>query len=102
MIDQLSVARQSIQRASETTDNAAVREQLDSLDEGLMELTEEDKTQDSDPASEVDRLASIEEKLVGLLDETSGATETQIEEARDAIDIFRQEHTEWEDGEQRD
>ncbi len=102
MIDQLSVARRSIQRASETTDNAAVREQLNSLDEGLMELTEEDKTQDSDPASETDRLTSIEEKLVGLLDETSGATETQIEEARDAIDIFRQEHTEWEDSEQRE
>lgn len=102
MIDQLSVARQSIQRASETTDNATVREQLDSLDEGLMELTEEDKTQNSDPASEVERLASIEEKLVGLLDETSGATETQIEEARDAIDIFRQEHTDWEVSEQRD
>lgn len=99
MIDQLSVARQSIQRASETTDNAAVREQLDSLDEGLMELTDEQTTQESDPTSEVDRLTPIEEKLVGLLETTSGATETQIEEARDAIDIFRQEHTEWEEEE---
>lgn len=95
MIHQLSVARHSIQRASETTDNAAVREQLESLDEGLMELTEEGKTQESDPTIEVDRLTPIEQKLVGLLDKTSGATETQIEEARDAIDVFRQEHTDW-------
>lgn len=97
MIDQLTVARQSIQQASETTDESNVREQLNSLDEGLMELTEEEKTQDSDPAIETDRLEQMEEKLAGLLDTTDGATTTQIEEARDAIDIFRQEHTDWEE-----
>lgn len=97
MIDQLSVARQSIQQASETTDKSDVREQLNSLDEGLMELTEEEKTQDTDPAIETERLEQMEAKLAGLLDATDGATTTQIEEARDAIDIFRQEHTDWEE-----
>lgn len=101
MTDQLSAARNSIQQASETTDNANVREQLDSLDEGLMELTEEQKTQDSDPTVEVDRLTPIEEKLVGLFEKTSGATETHISEARDAIDHFRQQHTEWDEEGQR-
>ncbi|RRJ33781.1 DUF7553 family protein [Halocatena pleomorpha] len=95
MIDQLSVARRSVQRASETTDNAVVREQLASIDEGLMELTDGQTTQDTDPGMEVERLTPIEEKLTGLLDTASGDTETQIAEARDAIDIFRQEHTEW-------
>ncbi|UPM42723.1 DUF7553 family protein [Halocatena salina] len=102
MIDQLSVARRSVRRARETTDNAAVREQLASIDEGLMELTEEQTTQDTDPATEVDRLTPIEEKLAGLLDAASGDTETQIAEARDAIDIFRQEHTEWDTEQPRD
>lgn len=97
MIDQLSVARQSIQQASETADESDVQEQLKSLDEGMMELTDEGKTKESDPAVEVDRLEEIEEKLVGLLEKTDGATNTQIEEARDAIDIFRQEHTDWEE-----
>lgn len=95
--DQLSIARESIRQASEMADQRDVQDQLKSLDEGIEELTSEEKTQESDPTVEVDRLEQVEEKLAGLLEETDGAVNTRIEEARDAIDVFRQEHTNWEE-----
>lgn len=91
--EQLKAARQAVQQASETADDRDVQEQLKSIDEALEELTGEEKTRESDPAEEGDRLQEVEEKLVGLLDRTDGATEQEIQEARDAIDTFRQEHS---------
>lgn len=91
--EQLKAARQAVQQASDTADDRDVREQLASIDEGLEELSGDDKTQESDPSEEGDRLQKLEETLAGLLDETDGATEEEIQEARDAIDTFRQEHS---------
>lgn len=91
--EQLKAARQAVQQASDTADDREVQEQLASIDEGLEELSGDDKTQPSDPAAEGDRLQELEEKLAGLLDETDGATEQEVQEARDAIDTFRQEHS---------
>lgn len=97
MSDYLSTARECVQRARETTDQSTLREQLDSLDEGLKELTGGDRTEGSNPAEETGRLQEIEKKLMGLLEETSGETEDHLREARDAIDRFRQEHTDWDE-----
>lgn len=106
--DQLEAARKAVRRASDNADERDVQNQLKSIDEGLGELDNEKETQPSepgeqktrqtDPAEEGDRLQEVEKKLAGLLDQTDGAAQTEIEEARDAIDTYRQEHTQdWED-----
>lgn len=92
MSDQLARAREAVGRASDTADDT-VREQLRSLDEGLMELTGGDKTQESDTTTEGDRLEEIEAKLAGLMDETDGDTRAHIEDARDYIDEYRRTFT---------
>lgn len=101
--DQLEAARKAVRRASDNADESDVRNQLQSIDEGLGELDNEKETQPSDTgeqktketaaSAEGDRLQQVEEKLAGLLDRTDGAAQEEIEEARDAIDTYRQEHT---------
>lgn len=96
MHDQLSVAREAIQRASDTTDEADVREQLHSIDEWMADLTDSDEPEEYDESIETDRVEQVEEKLEGLLDETDDTTRKELEEARDAIEVFREEHDQME------
>ena len=94
MADELANARVAVQRASEDSDNATVREQLDSIDRGLMELSESESTLDNEPHG--DRLEEVEEKIVGLMDETDGSAHTRLGDARDSIDANRRRYTrEW-------
>lgn len=89
MTDRTERARAELERASETAE-ANVREQLQSIDEGLDELLGGDTTEDSRPHG--DRLRELAEKLEGLEHETEGETRTHVEEARTLIDDYREEH----------
>lgn len=89
MTDQVKRARDELTRARETAVRD-VREQLDSIDEGLMELVGGDKTRESLPHD--DRLAELVKKLDGLHDQAEGETRTHIESARELIDGYRQTH----------
>lgn len=101
MVDRLTSARDSVQRASDMTDDATVREQLHSVDRGLMELTESSETAEgardgvsteADVPRGVD-LEEIEEKLVDLIDATDGVAREHVQDARDAVDDYRQTYT---------
>lgn len=107
MTDELAAARKAVQRASETVDDASIREQLRSIDEGLMEMTESEggttdsggetpaKTQGDVPHGE--NLEEVEEKVVGLASRTDEPTRSHLENARDDIDAYRRKYTrEWE------
>ncbi|WP_458210464.1 DUF7553 family protein [Haladaptatus sp. NG-SE-30] len=90
MTDHLQGARENIRLASDTADGE-VQTNLNSLDEGLGDLTEEGKTSTGEPADEADRFEELEEKLRGLIDETDGETETALQDARDELDAYRRE-----------
>lgn len=98
MADRLASARDAVRRASDETDDATVREQLRSIDEGLRELTEDEGPVDVGPSTEGDEphgddLEEIEAKLAGLADEAGGAARGHVEDARDAIDAYRRAYT---------
>lgn len=99
MAEELSAARDAIQRASGTVDDATIREQLDSIDEGLMEMTVDAegtpaKTEGDVPHGE--NLKEVEEKVVGLASRTEEPTRSYLEDARDSIDAYRRKFTrEW-------
>ena len=86
MTDPLERAREDIQLAADRADRAE-NEQLKSIDEGLMELTESDKTQDT--SIHLDRLAELEKKLGGLQEETDGEVERHVASAKAALDEAR-------------
>lgn len=89
MPNHLRRAREKIRQASDAADGE-VRSNLQSLDEGLGELTEGGKTEGSgDPDDEADRFKQIEEKLRGLIDETDDETERVLQDARDELDAYR-------------
>lgn len=90
--DQLSVAREAVQRASDTTEKTDVRDQLQSIDEGMADLTDTDDPEEFSESIETDRVEQIEEKIDGLVEETDDETGRELEEARDAIEVFREEH----------
>lgn len=116
MEDELARARAALQRASDETDDPTVREQLRSLDEGVMELVGGEKTEatpaegdpadagdetteaapaEGDPADAAvqgDRLEEVESKVVGLADETDGVTRDHLGEVRDALDAYRRKY----------
>lgn len=89
MTDRIERARTELERASETA-KAHVREQLQSIEEGLDELVGGDKTEESRPHG--DRLRELAEKLDGLGREAEGETRAHIEEARTLIDSYQEEH----------
>lgn len=97
MADDLSRARDAVRRAADAADAAEVREQLRSIDEGLMELTES-STEEGSPAKTAgdvpdgERLERIEETLVGLASRTDGRTREALEDARDHVDAYRRTH----------
>lgn len=88
MAQHLRKAREAVQSAAEEAE-ANVREQLLHVDEGLMEIVEGDKVEGDAPPKR-DRLEEIEEKVVGLADETeSEETRRRLEEVRDHLDSYR-------------
>jgi hypothetical protein len=90
----LSRAREAVEAASETTDDATVREQLVSIDAALETIADDAPP---DPSTEGDRLGEIERQLVDLGDETDGATHRHVETARDHLDAFRRTYApDWE------
>ncbi len=98
MVERLAGAREAVQRASDVTDDATVRKQLRSIEEGLMEMTERGETVDDEAKTEGDvpggdDLEEVEAKLAGLVDETDGAARRHVEDARNAIDAYRVAHT---------
>lgn len=94
MTDHLRRAREEIQAAADAADGE-MQEQLRSIDEGLMELTEGDKVEDDDPPR-LDHLAELEEKLDGVADEKATEPDVRdgVERARDSIRAYRDERTE--------
>jgi chromosome segregation ATPase len=84
----LERAREKIQQASERADGE-VREQLLSIDEGLEELVDGDKTGSGEPEDQADRFREVEEKLRGLQDTADDEAETQLRNARDELDAYR-------------
>ncbi|WP_433631918.1 DUF7553 family protein [Halomicrococcus sp. NG-SE-24] len=91
MTNHLRRAREEIQRASERADGE-VRENLLSLDEGLDELTEGGKTEGPDESKDRgERFEHVEEKLLGLMDETDAETETALRNARNELDAYRRD-----------
>jgi len=98
MAEELAEARDAVQRASETVDDASIREQLQSIDEGLMELTESKSSADSAAKTESDvphgdDLEQVEQKVVGLASRTDAETRSYLEDARDSIDAYRVRYT---------
>lgn len=96
MAEELSEAREAIQRASEVADDATVREQLDSIDEGLMEMTEHPGDGPAKTAGDVphgENLEEVEEKIVDLASRTGEPTRSHLEDARDGIDAYRRTFT---------
>lgn len=86
MATQLDRARREIERAAADAEGT-VREQLQSIDEGLEEIAGGDETRDAHPHD--DRLAELEQKLDGLADETDGEVRAAIDAARRWIHDFR-------------
>lgn len=86
MATQLARARTEIERAADDAEGP-VREQLQSIDEGLAEIAGGDRTRDEHPHD--DRLAELQQKLDGLSDETDGEARAAIDAARRWIHDFR-------------
>lgn len=83
MRELLRQARTEVDTASGHADST-VREQLRSIDEGLFELIEGDKTSSEAPP-ETDELRELESKLAGLEEQTNEQTRQHIEIARKHI-----------------
>ena len=87
MVDRIEEARRLVDTASEDTEDATVREQLHSIDEGLAVVADE-----PDDAVKGDRLEEVEAKLVGLGDEVDDDHVLHlIENARNHVDAFRRD-----------
>ena len=107
MTDHIERAREAVRRAADVCDDATVREQLQSVDEGLAEMThsasedsgESDRAGDPATASTEgdvprgDELQQVEAKLAALGDEADGRTRRLIQAARDELDGYRREVT---------
>lgn len=94
MADRLASAREAVRRAADAVDDAALREQLRSIDEGLREMTEDEGPIDVGPSTEGDvprgdDLDEVEAKLGGLAAETGGAARGHVEDALAAIVAYR-------------
>lgn len=103
MTDRLERAREDVQRASDLTDDDSVREQLQSIDVGLKEMThsQSEDVSDTDRSEEDgdvttegdvpggDELQQVEAKLAALADEADGRPRELIRDARDQLDAYR-------------
>lgn len=76
----LERAREELRRASDAADRP-VQTQLDSVQEGIFEEVDGERTQD-EPEPKADRIAELADKLGGLAEETSGETRDRIDRAR--------------------
>ena len=107
MVDRIERAREDVQRASDLTEDRIVREQLQSIDEGLEEMTHSSAEDVSDTDHEEaggavktegdvphgDELQQVEAKLAALGDDAEGRARELIQDARDRIDGFRRRNT---------
>lgn len=98
MNDNLASARDAVQRAGDATDDATVREQLRSIDEGLMEMTESEEAPEGEASTTGDHphgdaLEEIEAKLASLAGELDRPARERVEDARDHIDAYRRTYT---------
>lgn len=83
----ISEARSAVQAAADDAGGVA-QEQLRSVDEGLAEIAEGDKTADAGPHP--DRLREIERKLSGLADEVEDdRVRDRIEDAQARVGAYR-------------
>ena len=84
MTTDVAAARRELGRASDAADGE-VQRQMNSIDEGLMELAGGDKTAETE--ADPDRVAELEEKLAGLSAETDDEEiVSHIENALDHLD----------------
>lgn len=87
MVDHIRSAREAIDEAVDVTGDAVIREQLQTIEDGLAVLQREEADE-----RQGDRLEEVESKLVGLGDETDDdVTADRLETARDHIDAYRRE-----------
>lgn len=91
MTDHLQRTREEIHRATEHVDGE-VQDNLQSIDEALQKLTADGDTGAKFADDEAERFEHVEEKLRGLMDQTDGAAERALQDARDELDAFRREH----------
>lgn len=90
MVDRIEKARRLVADASEDADKRDIHEQLNSIDEGLKVLGDEE----SPDEVRGDRLEEVEEKLVGLGNQVDDESVLRrIEDARDHIDAYRRDET---------
>lgn len=89
MSDHIDSARRAVRSAAESTEKSHVREQLESIDQGLEALSGTDAPEES--AVQGDRLEEIESKLVGLDETVDDRTTAHLESARDHLDAYRRE-----------
>ena len=85
MTTDVAAARRELGRASDAADGE-IQRQMNSIDEGLMELSEGDKVE-GEGGTHPERLTELEEKLAGLSAETDDQTVvSHIENALDHLD----------------
>jgi hypothetical protein len=86
MTTDVAAARNELQRASDAAAGGDIQRQMNSIDEGLMELVDGDKVE-GEGGPKPDRLTELEEKLAGLGAETDDREVlTHIENALDHLD----------------
>lgn len=83
-------AREELQSATGDTDRD-IREQIESVDGGLMELVGGDRTRDT--PVHLDRIAELEETLGGLREEAAGETAERIANAEALLGEYRERHS---------
>lgn len=86
----IASARRAVQAAAEEVEIAHVREQLESIDEGLEALSGVEAPDRNDVQG--DRLEELEGKLVGLEAHVDDRTLEHLETARDHVDAYRQRY----------
>jgi hypothetical protein len=91
MTTDVAAAREELQRGSDAADGGDMQRQMNSIDEGLMELTEGDKVE-GEGGPRPERLTELEEKLAGLSAETDDRkVVSHIENALDHLDASTDE-----------
>ena len=86
MTTDVAAAREDLQRASDAAEGGEVQRQMNSIDEGLMELTEGNKVK-GEGGPKPERLTELEEKPAGPSAETDNRElVSHIENAHDHLD----------------
>lgn len=87
MQDDLRAAYDELERANEHA-SRTVRQQLNSIEEGMFEELDGERTQ-AEPGPKADRIAELEKKLDGLADEAEDPTHAHIAQAREHLRSYR-------------